>query len=192
MGRKKEEGRSRTPVPLLGFSRCCCLVYEVCRNNLSDLHVTICRMFDRSFQTCQIRTRGTRPLRPSSLLCVANHIFDSCTLHITSHGANGPLWQVLEAILRFRFIQPHGGPDMEAHKPQEQLSCTEGPKAFLQGLETLADVSEAQLEACAGGPVLRAEGVYVTLNNKGIQKGAQVLLQALQQVDLLIMSSKRL
>ena len=55
--------------------------------------------------------------------------------------------------------------------------------SVLQGLETLTDVSETQLEACAGGPVLRAEGVYVTLNSKGIQKGAQVLLQALQQVN---------
>ncbi len=53
----------------------------------------------------------------------------------------------------------------------------------VQGVETLMDVSETQLEACAGGPILRAEGVYVGLNTKGLQRGSQMLLQALQQVE---------
>ena len=55
----------------------------------------------------------------------------------------------------------------------------------VQGIEAVSDMSDTQVEACAGGPTLRTEVVYFSLqkNTKGIHRSVQALIQALQQVS---------
>ena len=55
----------------------------------------------------------------------------------------------------------------------------------MQGIEAVSDMSDTQVEACAGGPTLRTEVVYFSLqkNTKGIHRSIQALIQALQQVS---------
>ena len=53
-----------------------------------------------------------------------------------------------------------------------------------QGIEIIDDISDSQVEACAGGPILRTEVIYFALqkNSKHIHRSIQILLQALEQV----------
>lgn len=58
----------------------------------------------------------------------------------------------------------------------------------------MSDISDNQVEACAGGPVLRTEVVYFALqkNSKHMHRSMQALLQALQQVQFCITCSLHL
>ena len=55
---------------------------------------------------------------------------------------------------------------------------------FAQGIEIIDDISDSQVEACAGGPVLRTEVIDFALqkNSKHIHRSIQALLQALEEV----------
>ena len=78
-------------------------------------------------------------------------------------------------------------PDIIPLNPIIPLLCivrNNPPSSCVKGIETVTDISDSQVEACAGGPVLRTEVVYFALqkNNKHINRSIQALLQALQQV----------